>query len=73
MLAITGLNYVFGKRLLMLLIGPETFCDLAAAGEYLHNSLSWAFVLGLLVMAILWVRDNVPDRYDREWLRNAGR
>jgi formate dehydrogenase subunit gamma len=71
-LAITGLNYVFGKRLLMPLIGPEAFATWSLWAKYLHNSFAWPFILGLLLMAVLWLRDNLPDRYDLEWLRQFG-
>jgi formate dehydrogenase subunit gamma len=71
-LAITGLNYVFGKRLLMPLIGPDAFSTCSLWAKYLHNSFAWPFMLGLLLMAVLWLRDNVPDRYDLEWLKQFG-
>jgi formate dehydrogenase subunit gamma len=71
-LAITGLNYVFGKRLLMPLVGPEAFSTWSLWAKYLHNSFAWPFMLGLLLMAVLWLRDNVPDRYDLEWLKQFG-
>jgi formate dehydrogenase subunit gamma len=71
-LAITGLNYVFGKRLLMPLTGPDAFSTWSLWAKYLHNAFAWPFMLGLLLMAVLWLRDNVPDRYDLEWLKQFG-
>src|ERR1700704_238569 len=71
-LAITGLNYVFGQRLLMPLIRPDAFSACSLWAKYLHNSFAWPFMLGLLLMAVLWSRDNVPDRYDLEWLKQFG-
>jgi formate dehydrogenase subunit gamma len=71
-LAITGLNYLFGKRLLMPLIGADAFSTGSLWAKYLHNSFAWPFMLGLLLMAVLWLRDNVPDRYDLEWLKQFG-
>jgi len=71
-LAITGLNYVFGKRLLMPVIGPEAFSDWSLWAKYAHNFMSWPFMLGVLVMFVLWIRDNIPERHDWAWLRAGG-
>jgi formate dehydrogenase subunit gamma len=71
-LAITGLNYIFGKRLLMPLIGPDAFAAWSQWGKYAHNFLSWPFMLGVLIMLVVWVRDNIPDRYDWAWLKAGG-
>lgn len=71
-LALTGLNYVFGKRLLMPLIGPGAFGDVSQIAKYAHNFFAWPFVLGVLVMIVVWSRDNLPRREDREWLRAGG-
>lgn len=71
-LAITGLNYVFGKRLLMPVIGPESFSAWSHWAKYAHNFICWPFILGVLFMLIMWVRDNIPDRYDWAWLKAGG-
>jgi len=71
-LAVTGLNYVFGKRLLMPLIGPDAFATWSQWAKYMHNTFAWPFMLGLAVTIGLWLRDNLPDRYDLEWLRRFG-
>jgi len=71
-LAITGLNLIFGKRLLMPLIGPDAFSAWSQWAKYAHVFMSWAFILGILVMLVLWIWDNLPDRYDGHWLRTGG-
>lgn len=71
-LALTGLNYVFGKRLLMPLIGPGAFGDVSQIAKYAHNFFAWPFVLGVLLMIVVWTRDNLPRRVDYEWLRAGG-
>src|SRR3546814_6197595 len=68
-LAITGLNYVFGKRLLMPLIGPDAFSTWSQWSKYAHTSTSWLFMAGVLVLFVLWIKDNIPDRYDWVWLK----
>jgi formate dehydrogenase subunit gamma len=71
-LALTGLNYVFGKRLLQPLIGPEAFTSLSQWGKYAHNFLAWPFMIGILLMLALWVADNIPRRIDWIWLKQGG-
>jgi len=71
-LAITGLNFIFGKRLLMPLIGADAFSTWSVWAKYAHDFVSWAFMLGILIMLVVWVWDNLPDRYDAHWLRVGG-
>jgi formate dehydrogenase subunit gamma len=71
-LAITGLNYVFGKRLLMPLIGADAFASWSHWAKLSHTAISWAFMLGVLALFLLWIKDNFPDRYDARWLRAGG-
>jgi formate dehydrogenase subunit gamma len=71
-LAITGLNYIFGKRLLMPLMSPEAFATWSQWAKFAHNFASWGFIIGMLIMLVMWIRDNIPDRYDWAWLRAGG-
>jgi formate dehydrogenase subunit gamma len=71
-LALTGLNYVFGKRLLFPLLGPEAFATWSQWAKLAHTTMAWPFMLGLLFMIVTWFRDNIPDRYDWRWLREFG-
>jgi formate dehydrogenase subunit gamma len=71
-LAVTGLNFVFGKRLLMPLIGDDAFSAWTQWAKYAHDAVAWPFVFGLAMMIVLWIGDNLPDRYDREWLKQFG-
>lgn len=71
-LAVSGLNYIFGKRLLLPLIGPEAFAAWSQYAKFVHNYLSWPFMIGLLIMIVVWLRDNIPDRTDVTWLRQGG-
>jgi len=71
-LAVTGLNFIFGKRLLMPLIGPEAFSTWSQWAKFAHDFVSWAFMLGILIMLVMWIWDNLPDRYDAEWIKAGG-
>jgi formate dehydrogenase subunit gamma len=71
-LALTGLNYFFGKRLLMPLMGPSAFGEFSQWAKYSHNFLAWPFTLGVALMVVLWVRDSIPNRVDWAWLKAGG-
>jgi formate dehydrogenase subunit gamma len=71
-LALTGLNMLYGRYVLRPLIGPELFSMLMLGGKYAHNFLAFGFMLGLVLMFVLWVWYNFPNRYDFVWLAKAG-
>jgi formate dehydrogenase subunit gamma len=71
-LGISGLNITFGKVLLLPLVGPSTFSSLSVALKYAHNYLSFPFTLGIIFMVFMWLKDNIPDRIDIEWLKEGG-
>jgi formate dehydrogenase subunit gamma len=71
-LALSGLNLTFGRHLLLPLVGPEAFTATALYGKIAHNYLAFPFTLGLVVMLLLWVRDNIPNRLDWAWLKAGG-
>jgi formate dehydrogenase subunit gamma len=72
LLALTGLNITFGKLVLRPLIGPESFSTFAQGAKYVHNFVSFAFVVGLSLIVILWIKDNIPGRVDLDWLKQGG-
>ncbi len=71
-LALTGLNLLYGRYWLLPLIGPEAFTTVSVIGKYSHNFLAFSFMIGIALMFVLWVRDNIPNRYDLIWLSRAG-
>lgn len=71
-LALTGLNLLYGRQLLLPVLGPEAFAGLSQWGKYFHNFLSFPFVLGLILMFVLWVKDNIPKAIDVQWFAAGG-
>src|SRR5262245_32718979 len=71
-LGLTGLNITFGKVMLLPLVGPETFSSIAQAAKYVHNFVSLSFVIGLALIVVLWIRDNIPRKVDIDWIRQGG-
>jgi formate dehydrogenase subunit gamma len=72
LLALTGLNITFGKPLLLPLLGPDNFSAVSQASKYVHNFVSFSFVIGLLLIIALWIWDNLPQRVDIIWLKEGG-
>jgi formate dehydrogenase subunit gamma len=71
-LAISGLNITFGKPLLLPLIGPEAFTAWSQWAKYAHNYLSFPFALGVILIFLIWIAWNIPNRLDIEWLKQGG-
>ena len=71
-LAITGLNILYGRYVLPPVIGKEAFATLSMAGKYAHNYVAFAFMASLALVFLLWVAHNIPNRYDVIWLLKGG-
>ncbi len=71
-LALSGLNITFGKRLLLPLLGPEAFTTWSQWAKYAHNYLSFPFTLGVILIFLMWIAWNFPNRLDVEWLKEGG-
>ena len=71
-LGITGLNMLYGRYILIPIIGKDAFAAFTTVGKYAHNYLAFAFMAGLALSFILWVRHNVPSKIDIAWLKAGG-
>jgi formate dehydrogenase subunit gamma len=71
-LAITGLSLLYGRTVLIPVLGKDGFAAYAALAKDLHNYLGPAFAVGLLVEILLWFRHNIPNRQDFVWLAKGG-
>ncbi|KGM87718.1 formate dehydrogenase gamma subunit [Roseovarius mucosus DSM 17069] len=71
-LAITGLVVLFGRMVVIPLLGHEAFSTIAVASKWVHNNISWAFMLGLVMVFFMWVLHNIPNRTDLKWLAVGG-
>ena len=72
LLGLTGLNITFGKVLLRPLVGPDLFSDISQVAKYVHNFTSFAFVAGLVLITVLFFRDNLFKRVDIDWVKQGG-
>ena len=71
-LALTGLNVLYGRYILKPVIGADAFATLTQFGKYAHNYIAFAFMLGVIMMFVLWVRHNIPNMNDIRWLSVGG-
>jgi formate dehydrogenase subunit gamma len=71
-LALSGLNITFGKEVLLPLIGPSAFSSWSLAAKYAHNFVSFPFTLGVVLIFLMWIGGNIPNRVDIEWLKEGG-
>jgi formate dehydrogenase subunit gamma len=56
----------------MPLIGHDAFSTFSQAAKYAHNFVSFAFMFGITAIALMWMKDNIPDKVDIDWFRQGG-
>ena len=71
-LGISGLNITFGKLLLLPAIGNAAFSTFSQAAKYMHDYTSFSFVIGLFLIVLIFIKDNIPDQVDIEWFKRGG-
>ena len=72
LLGLTGLYSLFGRMVLIPLFGKESFASIALVSKWVHNNVSWAFMIALVVIFFMWVANNLPNRTDLKWLAMGG-
>jgi formate dehydrogenase subunit gamma len=70
-LGITGLIILFGKFVLLPVIGYTLFAWLSALAKNLHNFVAPLFAVSLLIFIIMFIKDNLPKSYDLSWFAKA--
>ncbi|MDO6443507.1 formate dehydrogenase subunit gamma [Marinobacter sp. 2_MG-2023] len=71
-LGITGLITLMGRSFLIPVMGADAFATLAAGSKWVHNNISWSFMLGLVMTFVMWVAHNIPGKLDWQWLKAGG-
>lgn len=71
-LAVSGLNITFGKALLLPIMGEAAFAGWSQWGKYAHNYLSFPFTIGVILIFLMWIGGNIPNRVDIQWLKRGG-
>ncbi len=71
-LALSGLNISFGRILILPLFGAEAFATMSLYAKFAHNYLAFPFMFGLVIMLLMWIKDNIPGKIDLEWIKQGG-
>jgi len=71
-LALSGLTILFGKFVLLPVIGYTLFAWLTALAKNLHNFIGPFFILSTLLMIAVYVKDNFWRAGDGTWIARAG-
>ena len=71
-LALTGLSLLFGRVVLIPVLGAKGFSLWANLSINVHNVIGPFFTLGVFAMLLLWARNNIPNATDLKWLTAGG-
>ncbi len=71
-LGLTGIVILFGKHLLIPVLGHAAFSTLTVLSKNLHNFVGPLFIFALFIFIVLFVKENVPKAYDSAWLGKFG-
>lgn len=66
-LGLSGVIMLFGKYVLLPIIGYTLFAWLTALGKNLHNFVAPFFIVSVIAMIVAYMRDNFPKSYDLKW------
>ena len=70
-LGISGLIILFGKYVLLPVIGYTLFAWLTALAKNLHNFVAPLFAVSLVVFILMFIKDNLPKLHDLTWFAKA--
>ncbi len=70
-LGVSGLIILFGKYVLLPVMGYTLFAWLTALSKNLHNFVAPLFIVSLLVFIVIYIKDNLPEKGDMNWLANG--
>lgn len=72
LLGLTGLLILFGRVFIAPYFGKGANATLLELSKWVHNNVAWAFIAGLVMIFVMWVVHNIPNRTDLVWLRQFG-
>jgi formate dehydrogenase subunit gamma len=68
-LGISGLTMLFGKYVLLPVIGYTLFGWLSYLFKNLHNFVAPLFIVSVAIMVVMWAKDNLWKSYDWAWFK----
>ena len=72
LLAVTGIVILFGKHILLPVIGYTLFSYLAILSKNVHNFMGPLFAFCTILMFVTFVKDNLPSGDDIKWFLKGG-
>ena len=63
-LAVTGLNKLYGKYYLLPILGADLFSKITYIGKLSHNFIGFSFIFGIFMMFFMWIHQNIPNKKD---------
>jgi formate dehydrogenase subunit gamma len=71
-LALTGIVILFGKHIILPIVGHEAFSSLTVLAKNVHNFVGPLFIFALVIFITLYIRDNLWKAYDAGWFGKFG-
>ncbi|MBD3677794.1 MAG: formate dehydrogenase subunit gamma [Rhodobacteraceae bacterium] len=88
LLGITGLFSLYARKVMLPDPGTESGLNteevimarqdgalvetLLLASKWVHNNVSWAFMIALVMVFVFWVVHNIPNKTDLKWFAQGG-
>lgn len=73
LLGLTGLVLLYGRWVLIPVLGPQGFGATANVAKLIHDYLSPVFLVAVPVMFFVWLKDNLYNlKVDAKWFMRAG-
>ena len=71
-LAFTGIVILFGKHLILPIVGHAAFAGLTTLAKNLHNFVGPLFIFAMVIFITLFIRENFWKSYDGAWIGKGG-
>jgi formate dehydrogenase subunit gamma len=71
-LGLTGIVILFGKHIILPIVGHAAFSSLTVLAKNLHNFVGPLFIFALVIFITLYAKENIPKAYDSAWLAKFG-
>lgn len=72
LLGLSGIIILFGKYIILPWLGHGGFSWVTIFAKNLHNFVGPLFIFSLVVMVLIYIKDNIPEAGDFAWLMRLG-
>lgn len=71
-MAVTGLSLLLGRIALIPIFGHGFVSGWLGASKVVHNYAGPLLLVGIFLEFVIWIRHNIPKKFDLEWLKRLG-